>query len=438
MDLANVALQGSFLLRPGSDFPAPPQDGFKVVGDPESWRIERKRRGGDDRFAVEVPVDKLDQGDWGPFKVLKRKLRNKPRRWEVMLAKEPGHRHEDRIWNLLDLLGSDLISANHVHYDSGKLFYRFNPKIAAEASGPAREIDVIAVVGNRSFFVQAKDEADYSNAAKHLEELAKLKRSIEAANEAISSSNYWYPVLWYSSTEFPSEELQALANRFGVFLLTGAHLDYYESMKGETKIARYSFIRDLFKGEEWSPFKLEYPAIRVAITNTKEYFVAVGTPVELMQVCRVDRRSPIKEQSYQRLVRVDKIQSARKYLQKFHEHIGSRGTFGNAIVVVSEGPVEFEPASGDETSVGSIKIAARYGLFAVTLTWTATGRPTVSCHSFSFPTRARILLGRCSFPSTTTNRKCPPSSCGISSLTSDPILTPIGKARSIADSLLRG
>jgi len=362
-----VPVQGTFLLRVDVDLSIERTEELAVFLDERSWSIEREGRVDGDSYLVEMAQDQYDPKAFAGLDASP-PIAKKGRRVVVSVKKQPGHSHEDDIWRLFDRLGCDAISASHIHFQGGRQYTRFNPRLFREdernGARAGREFDVIAALGNRTFLVEAKDEASYGKVDEYLRELATFKKTAVRTMEEVFPRNHVHMVLWYSNPEMPSTETEELAKKMGILLLCGAHLRYYGKMAAERSIARYSFVRDLLRGEVWSNVPRQYPAIRISPPGAKTYYFGVGIPHELMQVCRVDRRSPIREQTYQRMFLPKKIRSARQYLER--PQLGYRGSFGNAIVLCTDGTIEFEAMDDtEEPNVGILKLPSRYGHFSV-------------------------------------------------------------------------
>lgn len=286
----------------------------------------------------------------------------------VSKAKSHDRQLEDDVWCLLYRLGFKELNADR----------NFTVKVGAKS--PARQLDVFAKDDETVFIVECTHAQDLKEKSiKHL--IDKINALREDVIKAVHSHYGVEPKLkvkWAIATRNidwrKADRERAAEAKIGI--ITETDINYYSKLTDFLKhAARYQFLARYLKSEGVDGLKIEVPATRGKMGDTRFYNFLIS-PFDLLKISYISHKSASANdlETYQRMAKPSR-------LKEIAEYIDDGGQFPTNIVVnfKTKNALNFNKIQnfGDST-FGTLTLPGQYGS-----AWVIDGQHRLYGYAFS-------------------------------------------------------
>jgi len=254
---------------------------------------------------------------------------------------------EDQVWLLFYEMGFEQLNE-----DSPNFRIRYG-----DGDSDFKQIDVFAKHRKHIFIVECKSSTT-GNPSVHasIAEMKSWKDGVEKyLKKHFSEHDLKITfILWTRNYSPPSDRDENMASSAGIHILQDKEFSYFDDVScslGEP--SRYIFYSYLFSGKDIGGDPFVVPALKGNISG-HTYYLFKLEPINLIEIAYIHHRNPVKERSYQRMIKKSKINSIVSFLDDDSKF------FGNNIIINFKKEVEFNKLEGTHFEIGELFIPRVY------------------------------------------------------------------------------
>lgn len=265
-------------------------------------------------------LDTYLNSGWRVKKALKKKS-------TIIKDKRVGDAFEDEVWSIFYKMGFKYM--NKADENGTKFAVLYSPE-----NGLSKQIDVVAIDDEVCLLIECKESSQYGarrNFQMDINEVPSFYGKV-CQTIKVKYPNVKFKYIFATKNVVVGQQDKNRLKENNIIHFDYATVLYYKALVEHLgSAAKYQLLGQIFAGQKISNMDVEVPAIRGKM-GTYTYYSFIMKPEQLLKISYILHKTNANNEyedllpSYQRLIKKDRLQSVREFINK-------KGFFPNSIVI---------------------------------------------------------------------------------------------------------